>query len=56
MALMSSKAEPKSNQKMAVPKKRTTGAATDASMVARSALVRVSEWLDWSLLIDWLVF
>jgi hypothetical protein len=52
MALISSKTEPKSNQKIAVPKKRITGAATEASMVARSALLRVSGWLDWSLLID----
>jgi len=25
-------------------------------MAERSALLRVSGWLDWSLLIDWLVF
>jgi hypothetical protein len=52
MALITSKTEPKSNQKMAEPKKSITGAATEESMVARSALLRVSGWLDWSLLID----
>jgi hypothetical protein len=41
---------------MEVPKKRITGAATEESMAERSALLRVSGWLDWSLLIDWLVF